>query len=68
MLILLFYDVKELVGFRFDWREKSFVCLIDIGYVDELYYEVLKDVDFYFLEFNFDFKKLFGLRRFFVLK
>ncbi|PII02654.1 MBL fold metallo-hydrolase [Acholeplasma laidlawii] len=66
--ILLSHDAKEPVGFRFDWREKSFVCLTDTGYVDESYHEVLKDADLYLLESNFDPKKLLGSRRPFALK
>src|SRR5690554_6413149 len=66
--ILLSHDANEPVGFRFDWKDKSFVCLTDTGYVDQSYHEVLKDADLYLLESNFDPKKLLNSRRPFALK
>src|SRR5690554_1219011 len=66
--VLLSHDANEPVGFRFDWKDKSFVCLTDTGYVDQTYLEVLKDADLYLLESNFDPKKLLNSRRPFALK
>ncbi|MFA7417697.1 MAG: MBL fold metallo-hydrolase [Acholeplasma sp.] len=66
--VLLSHDANEPVGFRFDWKDKSFVCLTDTGYVDQSYLEVLKDADLYLLESNFDPKKLLNSRRPFALK
>lgn len=66
--ILLSHDAKEPVGFRFDLREKSFVCLTDTGYVDQSYHKVLKDADLYLVESNFDPKRLLNSRRPFALK
>ncbi|WP_162146881.1 MBL fold metallo-hydrolase [Acholeplasma granularum] len=66
--VLLSHDAKEPVGFRFDWNNKSFVCLTDTGYVDQSYYEVLKDADLYLLEANHDPKRLLDSRRPFMLK
>lgn len=66
--ILLSHDANEPVGFRFDWKDKSFVCLTDTGYVDQSYHEQLKDADLYLLESNHDPKKLLNSRRPFALK
>lgn len=66
--ILLSHDANEPVGFRFDWQDKSFVCLTDTGYVDQSYIDVLKGADLYLLESNHDPKKLLNSKRPFALK
>lgn len=66
--ILLSHDANEPVGFRFDWFDKSFVCLTDTGYVDQSYHEQLKDADLYLLESNHDPKRLLNSRRPYALK
>lgn len=66
--IMLSHDASEPVGFKFNWKDKSFVLLTDTGYVDQSYVDVLKDADLYILESNHDPKKLLNSNRPFSLK
>ncbi len=66
--IMLSHDASEPVGFKFIWKDKTFVLLTDTGYVDQSYIDVLKDADLYILESNHDPKKLLNSGRPFSLK
>lgn len=48
------YDVVVLQFYCFMKDDKSFVFLIDIGYVSDCMVGIVENVDGYFIEFNYD--------------
>lgn len=52
------HDVKGSVGFVFKNKDKSFVYITDTGYINEKYYDILKNHNLYVMESNHDIKML----------
>lgn len=52
------HDVKGSVGFVLKNKDKSFVYITDTGYINEKYYETLKNHNLYVMESNHDIKML----------
>jgi len=62
------HDAKEPVGFVISNPFRKMVYLTDTGYVDETYYDLLKDADLYIFEANHNPFTLFQSSRPFLLK
>jgi phosphoribosyl 1,2-cyclic phosphodiesterase len=65
---MLSHDAAEPIGFVFYYEDKKMVLLTDSGYVDQSYFELLKDADLYILEANHHPTKLMQSQRPFLLK
>ncbi len=65
---MLSHDAAEPIGFVFYYEDKKMVMLTDSGYVDQVYYDLLKNADIYILEANHHPTKLMQSQRPFLLK
>lgn len=65
---LLSHDASEPIGYVIESNNKKAVFLTDTGYVDQSYFELLKNADMYLLEANHDPEMLMNSRRPFHLK
>lgn len=64
----LSHDAAEPVGYVFSANNKKIVIATDTGYIDESYYNLLKNGDLYILEANHCPEMLMNSRRHFYLK
>lgn len=64
----LSHDAAEPVGFKFIANKKSIVLATDTGYIDESYFNLLKNADLYILESNHCPEILMDSNRHFYLK
>lgn len=64
----LSHDAAEPISYVFNSNNKKVVILTDTGYVDQSYFELLKNADMYILESNHDAEMLMKSHRPFNLK
>lgn len=64
----LSHDAKEPVGFVLTKENKKIVIATDTGYIDEKYFELLKNANLYILESNHEPELLMNSRRPYYLK
>lgn len=64
----LSHDAAEPISYVFKSNNKKIVILTDTGYVDQSYFEILKNADMYILESNHDAEMLMKSQRPFNLK
>ena len=62
------HDSKEAIGFLIEENGKKLVYITDTGYVDQVYYPLLKNADMYVMESNYDVELLWSSGRPFELK
>ena len=62
------HDAREPLGFVIEEQEKKIVYITDTGYVDQIYFPLLKNADMYILESNYDVELLWSSGRPFELK
>lgn len=62
------HDAREPLGFVIEERDKKVVYITDTGYVDQVYFPLLKNADMYILESNYDVELLWSSGRPFELK
>ena len=67
-VIATHHDAKEPVGFVIEQLDKKVVYITDTGYVDQVYFPLLKNADMYILESNYDVELLWSSGRPFELK
>lgn len=65
---MLSHDASEPVGFSIQNTTKKAVIATDTGYIDESYFEILKNADLYILEANHSSELLMNSKRPFHLK
>ena len=65
---MLSHDAADPIGFIFYYEDKKMVILTDSGYVDQSYFNLLKNADLYILEANHHPAKLMQSQRPFLLK
>lgn len=62
------HDAREPLGFVIEENDKKLVYITDTGYVDQIYFPLLKNADMYILESNYDVELLWSSGRPFELK
>ena len=62
------HDAREPIGFVIEEADKKVVYITDTGYVDQVYYPLLKNADMYIMESNYDVELLWSSGRPFELK
>ena len=62
------HDAREPLGFVVEENDKKLVYITDTGYVDQIYFPLLKNADMYILESNYDVELLWSSGRPFELK
>ena len=62
------HDANEPIGFVIEESDKKVVYITDTGYVDQVYFPLLKNADAYILESNYDVELLWSSGRPFDLK
>ena len=62
------HDAREPLGFVVEENDKKLVYITDTGYVDQIYFPLLKNADMYILESNYDVELLWSNGRPFELK
>lgn len=62
------HDAKEPIGFIIEKNDKKIVYITDTGYVDQVYYPMLKNANLYVMESNYDVELLWSSGRPFELK
>ena len=62
------HDAREPIGFLIEECNKKMVYITDTGYVDQMYFPLIKNADLYVMESNYDVELLWSSGRPFDLK